>query len=84
MLACIDDADTSGFQISGATMSVSYYEGDSLLITQISPDILEGVIYSALIRKNSMYQNMTYTQAQDHYFGAHVSHKIQEWDEENV
>ena len=79
MLACIDRADVEGFQISGATLSISYYEGDTLLVTRISPEILEGVIYSALIRIDSAYQDMGYTRAQDHYFQAHVAHKIQEW-----
>jgi hypothetical protein len=84
MLACIDDADTNDFQISGAAMAISYYEGDTLLVTRIPPEILEGVISSALIRTNSIYQNMSYTQAQDHYFQTHVSHKIQELDEDDM
>ena len=84
MLACIDQADRDDCQISGATMSISYYEGDTLLVTRISPEILEGVIFSALTRKNSIYQNWSYTKAQDDYFQTHVSHKIQELDEDDL
>jgi hypothetical protein len=76
ILIALDDAEINDFDIRSAMLDVSYFEWDTTVVTTIPYDKLEYILYSALKRKKSLYQNMSLDKARKDYFFREVLEKI--------